>query len=405
MKTTMLSLLTILLFCNIQAQPTWTQLQETPDCRYEGVVFTAENMVYYGLGIKCLGPETTEFYEYDPATDSWSPIANFPGQTRRLASAFSINGKGYVCLGFSNGVSLQDLWEYDPSSDSWSQKSNFPGGARGAAVASVVNGKAYVGTGFGPGGASLYPMDFWEYDPQTDTWIELETMPGVALYTAQSFAVGDSVYVIGGVGGNLLLPLNEVWAYSVSGNSWTQKPDFPGGQARFYPTAFSIGNRGYFGYGMLGPSSYLGDFWTYDPSTGNWQTMISSGWAMLFNGGGGGVATTTDGYCVGGRTSNNTTPATMAMWQFTPDMQTDVDENIQSLKDEMLIYPNPASGKVTLQGSQPGFYILTNNLGQVMERIFVEETTVIDLDRYEPGTCFIRSESEPAEVSKLIISK
>jgi N-acetylneuraminic acid mutarotase len=344
------------------AQPAWNQKTDFTACSYDGVAFAVNGNIYYGLGIQCLGSETHNFYKYDPSANAWSPVAAFPGATRRKASAFAINGKGYVCLGYSNGVDQNDLWEYDPVANTWTAKAAFPGVGRGAAIADVINGKAYVGTGFSP--MMGYPMDIWEYNPVTNAWLVKATLPGIALYSSQSFAIGDTMYVVGGIGGNLVLPHNEVWAYSATANTWTAKPNFPGGTPRDYATTFSLNGKGYCGYGMVG-INYLSDFYSYNPLTGSWTSVVSNGaGGMLFNGGGGGVATSTAGYCIAGVVANNTTPPTTDLWEFVPEI-TAITESLQEEKG-VYIYPNPAKDVIHIKAVVEGSYTLVNSKGQII---------------------------------------
>lgn len=59
------------------------------------------------------------------------------------------------------------------------------------------------------------------YDPQTDTWTQLASMPG-PLTHAVAARVGDTVYFAGGfLGANPAPVVDEVWAYDLLLDSWT----------------------------------------------------------------------------------------------------------------------------------------------------------------------------------------
>ena len=55
----------------------------------------------------------------------------------------------------------------------------------------AVNGKGYVLSGDGDNHGPLDYGEFWEYDPATDTWAELEPIPAGALGAGQ-FRLGLS---------------------------------------------------------------------------------------------------------------------------------------------------------------------------------------------------------------------
>ncbi|MFN8277484.1 MAG: kelch repeat-containing protein [Chitinophagales bacterium] len=91
----------IILFCLLQtgllAQGTWTQkLKYAGVSNYGYISVGAGNKGYVGLGADSLGTYTNEFWEYDPATNTWSQKANFTGPGREKGVAFSIGSMVYV---------------------------------------------------------------------------------------------------------------------------------------------------------------------------------------------------------------------------------------------------------------------------------------------------------------------
>ena len=127
-------------------------------------VFVICNKAYWGTGISAASNYSTDFWEYDPITDTWTQKVNFPAAGRFGATGFSISNHGYIGLGEGQNGLLNDFWSYDPFLNSWSAVSPFPGPSRADAPSFVINNKAYIGTGTG-GGGNFY-NDFWEF---TDT--------------------------------------------------------------------------------------------------------------------------------------------------------------------------------------------------------------------------------------------
>ena len=114
------------------------------------------------------------------AQDTWTQKADFGGVTRAGATGLSIGNKGYIGLGDKYPISYKDFWEYDPDANTWTQKADFGGHARLYAVGFTIAGKAYVGTGqSGTFPGYTYHKDFWEYDPNSNTWTRSPTLEGL----------------------------------------------------------------------------------------------------------------------------------------------------------------------------------------------------------------------------------
>ena len=211
-----------------------------------------------------------DFWEYDPATNTWTQKADFGGVGRDHAVGFSIGSKGYIGTGdYGNywETQVKDFWEYDPATNTWTQKADFGGGLRSKAVGFSIGNKGYIGTGKEDW---AYKRDFWEYDPATDTWTQKADFGGTARYDAIGFSIRDKGY-LGGGSVNSLGGL-EFWEYDPATDTWTQKADF-GGMVPVDGVGFSIGNKGYVGTGLMNSK----DFWDYDPSIDTWTRMADFG--------------------------------------------------------------------------------------------------------------------------------
>ena len=71
---------------------------------------------------------------------------------RASAAACSLNGKGYIFGGRTqDGTYLNDLWQYDPSTDSWTQIDTLPGSPRVKPLMIADDEALYIGLGFSQG--------------------------------------------------------------------------------------------------------------------------------------------------------------------------------------------------------------------------------------------------------------
>jgi hypothetical protein len=237
---------------------TWTQKADfvTTGLRYEAVGFSIGNKGYIGMGNDFSSNLLQkDFWEYDPALNTWTQKADFGGGVRYEAVGFSIGNKGYIGTGDDWNSFHADFWEYDPALNTWTQKADFGGTARHWAVGFSIGSMGYTGTGWD----GSYRKDFWEYDPALNTWTQKADFAGAARYDAVGFSIGSKGYIGTGLGiGNT----KDFWEYDPQLNNWTEKTALGG--IEYYAVAFSIGSKGYIGTGA-GGGSFLVDFWEYTP--------------------------------------------------------------------------------------------------------------------------------------------
>ncbi|HWA33902.1 MAG TPA: hypothetical protein VG737_07220 [Cyclobacteriaceae bacterium] len=185
---------------------TKTPLQDFTN-RKSMVAFSLNNLVYFGLGYD--GPTLIshpDLWEYNPVTDQWKNLADFPRNILKgsPAFAFAINGKAYVAVSVTGGNTFQDLYQFDPATNSWSQKASMPGNQ-------VVNfwftnnNKGYIGV------VSQSGTGVWEYDPSVNSWREVQSVPTTATAEARAFTVTGKSYVVAGKGTAFT---KDVWEFT-----------------------------------------------------------------------------------------------------------------------------------------------------------------------------------------------
>ena len=250
----------------------WVQKDSLPSSgRYCHISFVIGDKAYAGLG--SIDAEqriySAEFFRYDPANDSWERLADFPGGGRYSASAFSLNGKGYICLGSdTNHMWRNDVWEFDPVTEDWVKKSDFPGGSRYNSGTFVIGNNAYV-VGGSINEGNNYLNDVWCYNPATDTWTQKRNLPTVHKAGPVAFSLNGKGYVVGG-GYSTYEPTQDFYEYDPVSDTWSQLPDLPG--LRTAAVGFVIGDKAYVGTGTDLNSTYK-SFWYYSPETNNWTAV------------------------------------------------------------------------------------------------------------------------------------
>ncbi|MCZ8197452.1 MAG: Ig-like domain-containing protein [Flavobacterium sp.] len=260
----------------------WSYLTTFPGVYRSGAIsFSINNKAYIGLGSNYVNNGfdfLKDFWEYDLATNVWTQLADFPGNGRNSCVSFSSNDYGYVGLGASgssNQTLLNDFWRFNPATNSWTQLPNFPGVARAGAVGFAIGNEVYTGLG-GSNQSSTNTLlsDFWHFDSLSLTWSQKADMPPIASRpnvtwtssgrrAAKGFCINSKGYVGLGYGNAEIIPINypypsftepyqkafDFWEYNPNTNIWLQKQNatFSGDFAFNSSTSFYTG-CGYYSY-------------------------------------------------------------------------------------------------------------------------------------------------------------
>ena len=326
--TVFISMLLIYTAATSNAQGTWTQKADFGGTKRTAAIgFSIGTKGYLGTGYNKTGLPQKDFWQYDQETDTWMQIADFGGNERLAAVAFSIGGKGYAGTGIDLAFSIKkDFWEYDPSANTWTQIADFTGSPRYEAVAFAAGGKGYVGTGLDFVAFPLTTKTFYEYDPQTDSWLMIDDLPGSPRSGAAAFSIDEKGYVGTGYDNNFNY-FKDFWEYNPVTGNWTPIADF-GGTPRFRSAAFSLGGKGYIGAGYDTPNGFRNDFWQYDP--------VLNQWFPLGNIGGGGVRESSVGFTIGSKGYIGAGDYSVVLykdfWEFTPECSVPYSLSVISIK-------------------------------------------------------------------------
>jgi N-acetylneuraminic acid mutarotase len=199
----------------------WSQKADFPGSPELGIVaFGLNNYGYVGLGVLS-EYGTNAFYQYDPASDTWTQKGNYPGAVTNYAASFVIGNYAYVGTGLINlntSSGSTEFYQYDPSTDTWTQKGNFPGGGRNWAAGFSIGGYGYLAGGLNTNGVEQ--SDFWQYDPGSDSWTQKKAFGGGTRFEASAFSGTSQGYLGFGQGaahqiepGNYSGTYVDLWQY------------------------------------------------------------------------------------------------------------------------------------------------------------------------------------------------
>lgn len=254
-------------FCQVGV---WTYISHAQVSHSGGAAVTAADGRIY---VFCGGSDITRCDVYDPVSDTWSQIADFPLAGRdRFDAVLGPDQKIYLFGGEDEDGNYRSGAAYDPSSNSWSPIADAPKDVLGDNVILGTDGKIYVvETWFATNGGYVLV-----YDPATDSWSQdpNQVPAGVKALTMSAAGPDHKLYLAGG-DDELANVLNTAYSFDPHTDAWVKLPDMPGtqdlggaawgGDGRFYVVS---GNSVSDITAFLGPDPGVQ---VYDPVSNSWS--------------------------------------------------------------------------------------------------------------------------------------
>ncbi|KAA3437001.1 PKD domain-containing protein [Rufibacter hautae] len=224
------------------AARTWQNIGKFPE-------LLQKTPLVFSIGDKgyCLG--NGHLWQYDGRQNQWQRRKDVPEPILDAQIALVIQDKVYLVSSTAGKV-----MRYDPATDAYSPLNDYPG--TGAATGFVVNRKGYCVEEEGT---------CWELDPATGNWRQRASVPH-ALTRISSFSLNEYGYVIYDLG-NAAYNHNEpmqVTRYDPLEDVWTEfEEDFPGFGVNELKT-ISLENRAIIGLGYNNGDVNATDLWQFD---------------------------------------------------------------------------------------------------------------------------------------------
>lgn len=263
------------------ASNTWSTINDDPGTnRTESSGFYSNGKIYIAGGQD--EESLNDMREYNIANNTWTQKSNSYSYFAQRASC-DINGIGYFIGGFNKNLSgttgnpypmyFDSLIKYDPATDTWSNISQYPGGKRGNMTMVSYNGNIYAGMGTNINGLS-FNTDFRKYDLTTNTWTSLANIPMTNVnYDGRFksyFVIADTLYLYTGATAQTY----HLFKYSFLSNSWSVDavPSFLQSTSMYYTNeGCALNGKGYVVI-LTGTQEELAE---YDPASGSWKIVSS----------------------------------------------------------------------------------------------------------------------------------
>ena len=233
-------------------------------------------VVLFG-GMDCSGHLMGDTWAYDSLSATWMAMAPSSSPPARAghAMAFDTLSGRVVLFGGSNGNDLGDTWSYAFLTNAWTnQNPALPPSPRSHPVAAYDSGSDRVVLFGGSVGTAVLD-DTWSYDLNANLWENRNptTKPYARSRHAMAYDVqSDRVVLFGGNGPTSTL--GDTWSYDLNTNTWTNlnptvRPPARGGHAMAYASRSDRiilfgGNDG---------ATVFADTWSYDLNANAWTNV------------------------------------------------------------------------------------------------------------------------------------
>lgn len=196
----------------------WTELTPMPEGarRYHPAFIGIDGKIFVGCGagqnIDNDGEQTSflkDWWEYNIENDEWRRLPDLPGFARHHPFYFGIGKDAYVVAGHGNdqvissytgeqAIGYNDVYKWNTETEQWTQLADMPAEGRIAGTQFSYGGKGYVLSGEGEDHELLDEGEFWEFDPATEEWTQLESHAGNSRWAPGNFIIGNKLFFTSG---------------------------------------------------------------------------------------------------------------------------------------------------------------------------------------------------------------
>jgi N-acetylneuraminic acid mutarotase len=268
-------------------QITWSNLAAAPIKRAESLRAVINGKLYvFGGFSDTLGPVTRSDV-YDPATNTWTQIADLPTRlTHAGVAADDANDVVYFAggylgkpgqTGYSQTFGTTEVWRYDVAANTFTAITPLPAARAGGGLVLIGSNLHYFG------GDNLsrnivtdhYVLNLASASP-VNNWTTAAPMPAGRSHMGY-VAVHGHILAIGGQTGNdaALTTHASVFHYDPAADEWTTRAPMPKAVSHISSSTFVFGDRVIVAGGETAHNRPVADVFAFDHDTNAWATLTS----------------------------------------------------------------------------------------------------------------------------------
>ena len=237
------------------ASSAWKRMPDFPFVLYGGAQsFTIKNKLFI-IPNALENRFNSDVYQFDLETDRWSKVSAYIDTRLLHYTVFASDKYGYMLGGqWSNAnnyvFTVNAFKRYDPSTDTWKRMPNFPGTSRSELRSLKVGNNVIIfgGASMVGDGKTVYPTDCWEFNLSTETWKQIKNFPAyINAYNAFAFELNGKAYIGGGSNNGSIS--SSIYEYDPITETFNKKDNIIDNAMLLLSSAASINGKGYVIFG------------------------------------------------------------------------------------------------------------------------------------------------------------
>lgn len=259
----------------------WRAAAPSPVLRLEGPAAAIDGRLYVlggFTGREWAAPALQRVDYYDPATDSWTRVADLPIDVTHVTVATD-GPEIWIAGGWQGphpGKGARATWAYDTRTDRWREGPPLPKPLASGALVRLGRSLHYIGGFLEDRDTTV--GDHWVLDLDGGTeWRPLAPVPEPRGHHA-GFALDGKIYVVGGQVRHDTNPVDlaSVYVYDPGEDRWSARASLPSPRSHFEPGSFVRDGR----IVIVGGSAnqrlpvlkriHLSEILAYDPAGDRW---------------------------------------------------------------------------------------------------------------------------------------
>jgi N-acetylneuraminic acid mutarotase len=260
----------------------WTTITPSPVAREEGESLVIGNLIYAFGGFDDPAFDCTNRADvYNMSTDTWTQLADMPETINHAGMIYDSAANNIWVIGGYTGdedePGINQVWEYSLTNNTWAAGPSLPSGV-GAPDVALIGRNIHVIDGLTetPAGVEVNTTEHWvmSLDNQQAGWTNAAAMPTPRNHSA-CVTVNGLIYVIGGqnatdeYSGNIA----EVDAYNPATDTWTTVASLPEGRSHTMNSTVVYNGKILVIGGEINGTPFSPDVLEYDPTANTWTKL------------------------------------------------------------------------------------------------------------------------------------